>query len=74
MITYGTNPGMGMAVTAHIPTTEGMESAEQSSFEKSMQYMGFQAGESLLGKKSITFFWAHVPMDESRISVLLPLS
>ena len=51
MITYGTNPGMGMAVTNHIPTTEGMSDVEKGSFEKSMQYMGFQAGESLLGKK-----------------------
>ena len=45
MITYGTNPGMGTAVTAHIPTTEGMSEVEKSSFEKSMQYMGFQPGE-----------------------------
>lgn len=51
MITYGTNPGMGMAVTDSIPTTEGMGKAEQGSFDKSMQYMGFQAGESLLGKQ-----------------------
>ena len=51
MITYGTNPGMGMAVTSHIPTTEGMSEVEKTSFVKSMQYMGFQPGESLLGKK-----------------------
>ena len=51
MITYGTNPGMGMAVTSNIPTTEGMSEVEKGSFEKSMQYMGFQPGESLLGKK-----------------------
>ena len=50
MITYGTNPGMGTAVTAHIPTTEGMSEVEKSSFEKSMQYMGFQPGDPLLGK------------------------
>ena len=51
MITYGTNPGMGTAITAHIPTTEGMSEVEKSSFEKSMQYMGFEPGEPLLGKK-----------------------
>ncbi len=50
MITYGTNPGMGMAVTATIPTTEGMSEVERASFEKSMVYMGFQPGERLLGK------------------------
>lgn len=51
MITYGTNPGMGMGITQNIPTTEGMGEAAQVSFKKSMEYMGFQPGESLLGKK-----------------------
>ena len=51
MITYGTNPGMGMGITQHIPTMEGMSDAAQVSFKKSMDYMGFQPGESLLGKK-----------------------
>lgn len=50
MITYGTNPGMGMGITQHIPTMEGMSEAAQVSFKKSMDYMGFQPGESLLGK------------------------
>ena len=51
MITYGTNPGMGMGITQHIPTMEGMSEAAQVSFKKSMDFMGFQPGESLLGKK-----------------------
>ena len=51
MITYGTNPGMGMVITRHIPTTEGMSETAQVSFKKSLDYMGFQPGESLLGKK-----------------------
>ena len=51
MITYGTNPGMGMGITQHIPTMEGLSEAAQVSFKKSMEYMGFQPGESLLGKK-----------------------
>ena len=51
MIPYGTNPGMGMGITQHIPTMEGMSEAAQVSFKKSMEYMGFQPGESLLGKK-----------------------
>ena len=51
MITYGTNPGMGMGITQHIPTMEGMSEAAQVSFKNSMDYMGFQPGESLLGKK-----------------------
>lgn len=44
MITYGTNPGMGVKVSDHIPK-QG-----DTSFEKSLQYMGFEAGESLLEK------------------------
>ena len=51
MITYGTNPGMGMAVSAAIPTTEKMSEVEKSSFAKSMNYMGFESGEKLIGKK-----------------------
>ena len=50
MITYGTNPGMGMAITDRIPLTDGMGEVEKASFDKSMQYMGFRPGESLLGK------------------------
>lgn len=51
MVTYGTNPGMGMAITDSIPTLEGMGEAAQASFLKSLGYMGFQPGEKLLGHK-----------------------
>ena len=51
MITYGTNPGMGMGVTQSIPTTDGMGEAARASFGKSLGYMGFKPGEPLLGKK-----------------------
>ena len=51
MITYGTNPGMGMGITQSIPTTEGMNETTQTSFVKSLDYMGFKPGEPLLGKK-----------------------
>ena len=50
MITYGTNPGMGMGITEAIPTTEGMSETEKGSFLKSLDYMGFRPGEKLLGK------------------------
>ena len=49
MITYGTNPGMGMSITDSIPTLNGMGEAAQASFMKSLNYMGFQPGEKLLG-------------------------
>ncbi|MBO6495686.1 MAG: 3-isopropylmalate dehydratase large subunit [Roseivirga sp.] len=48
MITYGTNPGMGIKITANIP--DGLAEAGEESFQKSLKYMGFEAGESLLGK------------------------
>lgn len=51
MITYGTNPGMGMKVTDRIPTVaELKEISEQHSFTKSLEYMGLEPGSSLLGK------------------------
>ena len=46
MITYGTNPGMGIGITEQIPASDGT-----ASFEKSLNYMGFEAGERLIGKK-----------------------
>ena len=48
MITYGTNPGMGIKVNANIP--EMLAEQGEESFRKSLDYMGFQPGESLLGK------------------------
>ncbi len=51
MITYGTNPGMGMKVTDRIPNTEELkETSEQASFKKSLEYMGVEPGSKLLGK------------------------
>ena len=51
MITYGTNPGMGVGISECIPTLDSIDRAGHASFEKAMQYMGFEAGEQLLGKK-----------------------
>lgn len=51
MITYGTNPGMGVKVKDMIPTTEGMDVSEKKSYLKSLEYMGFQPGEAMKGKK-----------------------
>lgn len=47
MITYGTNPGMGMKINDSIPLT----AEDEASFYKSMKYMGLQPGMSLVGKK-----------------------
>jgi 3-isopropylmalate/(R)-2-methylmalate dehydratase large subunit len=50
MITYGTNPGMGIGVSQTIPTTAGMEGSDKTTFEKSLQYMGFGQGDAMKGK------------------------
>jgi len=42
MITYGTNPGMGVGITGRIPATAD---------PKSLAYMGLQAGAAIKGKK-----------------------
>jgi 3-isopropylmalate/(R)-2-methylmalate dehydratase large subunit len=51
MITYGTNPGMGISVTGKIPALEEIEEKERVSFEKSLHYMGLEPGSRLEGKK-----------------------
>ncbi|MCS5490464.1 3-isopropylmalate dehydratase large subunit [Algoriphagus limi] len=51
MITYGTNPGMGIKVKDRIPTAEGLEGSNKASFLKSLDYMGFEPGEPVKGKQ-----------------------
>jgi 3-isopropylmalate/(R)-2-methylmalate dehydratase large subunit len=51
MITYGTNPGMGIGVSGHIPVLSEVADKEKNHFEKSLQYMGFNAGANIKGKK-----------------------
>lgn len=51
MVTYGTNPGMGMGIDGHIPALESADVAGRISYQKSLDYMGFQPGEQLVGKK-----------------------
>lgn len=51
MITYGTNPGMGIGISQTIPTTEGLQGSDKLTYEKSLEYMGYGAGETMKGKK-----------------------
>ena len=52
MITYGTNPGMGMPITANVPTVADMhDDQSKAGLEKALKYMDLQQGQSLLGKK-----------------------
>jgi len=49
-ITYGTNPGMGIGITRSIPDASEVKDGE-ASYKKSLNYMGFNEGESMLGKE-----------------------
>ena len=49
MITFGTNPGMGMSITKAIPTAASVEGGA-ATYKKSLDYMGFAEGESMIGK------------------------
>ncbi|MDC1217718.1 3-isopropylmalate dehydratase large subunit [Flavobacteriaceae bacterium] len=49
MITFGTNPGMGMSITKAIPAADSVEGSAET-FKKSLDYMGYTEGESMIGK------------------------
>ena len=48
MVTFGTNPGMGTGISQKIPTPKS--NSQQTSYQKSLQYMDFSEGESMEGK------------------------
>jgi len=50
MVTYGTNPGMGIKINGNIPTVDRFATqSEKESFLKSLEYMDLKPGNSLLG-------------------------
>lgn len=65
MITYGTNPGMGMPVDGTIPSDTA---------QRALDYMGFSAGERLLGHKIDYVFLGAAPTAGLRTSVPSPRS
>lgn len=50
MITYGTNPGMGMGISKHIPNADTIEGGV-ATYKKSLDYMGYHENDSMIGKK-----------------------
>ncbi|MBI5565999.1 MAG: 3-isopropylmalate dehydratase large subunit [Chloroflexi bacterium] len=49
MITYGTNPGMGMSITDRIPDPDRLSDPDQkSTLDKALRYMGLRPGQSLI--------------------------
>ena len=50
MITYGTNPGMGMGISGGIPMANSLVGGV-ATYKKSLNYMGYKEGDSMIGKK-----------------------
>ena len=50
-ITYGTNPGMGIGISESIPSLDKIDGSGKASFLKSLDYMGFEPGQKLIGHK-----------------------
>jgi 3-isopropylmalate/(R)-2-methylmalate dehydratase large subunit len=50
MITFGTNPGMGISILNKIPNSTD-QSDNEKSYKRSLNYMNFQEGENMIGKK-----------------------
>ncbi|NDJ60301.1 MAG: 3-isopropylmalate dehydratase large subunit [Chloroflexi bacterium] len=51
MITYGTNPGMGMSITDRVPDPDRMgDLSQKQALDKALRYMDLQPGQPLLGK------------------------
>jgi len=52
MLTFGTNPGMGLPISGRIPNPSSLSNAaDKQTLEKSLRYMGLQPNETLAGKK-----------------------
>jgi 3-isopropylmalate/(R)-2-methylmalate dehydratase large subunit len=49
MITYGTNPGMGIGISATIPTASQKQGGAET-YKKSLAYMGFEENDVMIGK------------------------
>lgn len=50
MITFGTNPGMGIPVNGQIPQIKEIEESSRPTFLKALEYMNFHPGEAMIGK------------------------
>ncbi|MFN5475735.1 MAG: 3-isopropylmalate dehydratase large subunit [Sphingobacteriales bacterium] len=51
MITYGTNPGMGIGVSKTIPDLSVIKDNEKPNYIKALEYMGLEAGAPIMGQK-----------------------
>jgi 3-isopropylmalate/(R)-2-methylmalate dehydratase large subunit len=52
MVTYGTNPGMGIPITGRVPAPDQSDDpATRRSLERALEYMALQPGQAILGQK-----------------------
>jgi 3-isopropylmalate/(R)-2-methylmalate dehydratase large subunit len=52
MVTYGTNPGMGIPITSRVPSPDQQTDASQRrALERALEYMDLQPGQAILGQK-----------------------
>jgi 3-isopropylmalate/(R)-2-methylmalate dehydratase large subunit len=52
MITYGTNPGMGMPIDGHVPDPDRLtDPGGRNALDKALRYMDLEPGQPLLGKR-----------------------
>jgi len=51
MVTYGTNPGMGVSIGGRIPAPADVDPAAREELERALAYMGLEAGRSIAGQK-----------------------
>ena len=53
MVTYGTNPGMGIPITSRVPSPadERRSVAQRRALERALEYMDLQPGQAILGQK-----------------------
>ncbi|MEA2026989.1 MAG: 3-isopropylmalate dehydratase large subunit [Chloroflexota bacterium] len=57
MVTYGTNPGLGMGISAAIPSPDDADSdAERRTLSRALEYMDLEPGQPLAGHKVDTVF------------------
>ncbi len=52
MVTYGTNPGMGIPITSRVPSPDDQaEPSQRRALERALEYMDLQPGQAILGQK-----------------------
>src|SRR5712672_2192028 len=52
MVTYGTNPGMGIPITSRVPSpADQADPGQRRALERALEYMDLQPGQTILGQK-----------------------